>query len=90
MRMCRETALEKLKRSAIRILLGAPQTVDVLRAVGGFSLCLVLFEKLPLRGLCQMGRGAGFLLCVYCFFFGHQTNYHKFYHNNIRSTLDFS
>ena len=41
MRMCRETALEKLKRSAIRILLGAPQTVDVLRAIGGFSFVVL-------------------------------------------------
>ena len=41
----------------------------VLRAVGGFSFCLVLLENFPLRGLFQMGRGAGFSVCVYCFFF---------------------
>lgn len=59
----------RIKRPQVRILPSAPQTAHVLRSVGGFSFCKVLFGKLPLRDLCQMGRGAGVLLCIYRFFF---------------------
>ena len=40
-----------------------------LRSVGGFSFCLVMLGNFPLRDLCGMGHGAGFLLCFHFFFF---------------------
>ena len=56
-----------IKRPQVRILPSAPHTACALRAVGGFSFCLVLLGFFPLCGLCGMGRGVGwgFVICLY-------------------------
>ena len=86
----------RIKRPQVRILLGAPQTVDVLRAVSGFSFCPIFLSIVGFLKSCPRAWASmmevwvrEFLLCRYSIILGSFWFFDRFATNSATNHVEY-